>query len=68
MSDKAQQRREMHAEFIKTQAELQRFLNGEDAHTPDVWTDEYWAELGELRERFLAAVRAIDLINESTHN
>ncbi len=68
MPDKAQQRRELHVEFVKAQAELQRFLDGEDADSLDVWTDEYRAKLDKLRERFLAAVRMIDLINESTHN
>ncbi len=68
MSDKVQQRRELHAEFVKTQAELQRLIDGKDADSPDIWTDEYREKLENLRQRFHAIMRLIDLINESAHN
>jgi tRNA U34 5-carboxymethylaminomethyl modifying GTPase MnmE/TrmE len=65
MSDKTQ---ELHAELIKARAELQALIDGTDANSPDIWTDEYRKNLEKLRERFLAISRLIDLINESTHN
>jgi len=53
---------------MKARAELQSLIDGTDADSPDVWTDEYRNNLEKLRERFLAISRLIDLVNESTHN